>query len=82
MLLKGCQCLFGALGTRASASYQASHPAPTAKVSAAGSRTLSRAGISSRDRDTCCGLCASKGSPGANSFLSCASCRTASSSAF
>lgn len=82
MLLKGCQCLFEALGIRASAWYQVSHPAPTAKVSAAGSRTLSRAGISSRDKDTGCGLCASKGPPEVHSFLPCASCRTAFSSAF
>lgn len=79
MLLKGCQCLLGALGTGDSALYQVflstsdSH-SPTAKVRAAG-WMLSRAGISSRDRDTLCGLCSS-------GFLISASCRTASSSAF
>lgn len=86
MLLKGCLCLFGCLGTspfyKAFPSSSGSH-SPTAKVSAVGRKMLSRAGISSRNRDTICGLCTNNGSAGeAHSFLSCTSCRTASSSTF
>lgn len=85
-LLKGCQCLLGALGTGDSALYQAflSTWIPTVPLqrSALQGLMLSRAGISSRHMDTLRGLCSSSSAGGAHSFLSSARCRTASSSAF
>lgn len=77
MLLKGCQHLFGGLGTRASTLYQAfpsssSSRTPTAKVSTVRGKMLSCAGTPSRDGDSICGLCNDNNSAGeAHSFLPC-----------
>ena len=71
MMLRGCQCLFGDLSTRASALYQTfpsssgSH-APTAKVSAVGRKMLNHAEVSGGAGDTVCGLCALQEKPTAS----------------